>query len=423
MSSIGLSMAGSLNCLIPGWEALMKLFRHTEPPLRLLIIFVEWTLVLAWFISNTVSGYFLDKPQLFAIFVAYNLAFLGVSLLTPFDRPTWERRAYIALEMALIISAVWLQLQFDVLMYLVLLKSCLLLSRREAILTVILTGLTYLPSCFWGIPQRIQAFLEKLSTHGPGAIWNMPAMILSNTVEYVGVSVFVMVLGFVMVSERQNRQRAEALAQEVETLAANLERTRIAREIHDSLGHTLTSLDVQLEVAQKLRQRDPDQALQALDTAKLLATQCLQDVRHALQTIRQANFNLQTALTTLIEQIRYNQPFTIEAELKLPQLPLQTSHQLYCIIQEGLTNIQKHAQAHHIKLQSWSSDHCLTLQLSDDGKGFDPAMLHDGFGLRGMQERVQLMGGSLQIQTAPGQGTQIQVTIPILPYDSLAPCR
>ena len=101
-----------------------------------------------------------------------------------------------------------------------------------------------------------------------------------------------LLLSFAVIAERKSRQKAEFLAKEVEALAATLERTRIARDIHDSLGHTLTTLDIQLEVAQTLRQRAPEQALQALDTAKLLASQCLADVRRAVQTMRQTNFNL-----------------------------------------------------------------------------------------------------------------------------------
>jgi signal transduction histidine kinase len=216
----------------------------------------------------------------------------------------------------------------------------------------------------------------------------------------------------VILAERKSRQRAEVLAQEVETLAARLERTRIAREIHDSLGHTLTTLDVQLEVAQKLRQRDPEQALQAVDTAKKLASQCLEDVRAALSTIRNNDFNLQQALYELIAQVKQHQTLDIVVELHLPTLPLQTSHQLYCIVQEGLMNVQKHAQAKTVWLRGWMADESLTLELEDDGQGFDPGQSRSGFGLRGIEERVQLLGGKLKVSTVAAQGTQIQVTIP-----------
>jgi signal transduction histidine kinase len=81
-------------------------------------------------------------------------------------------------------------------------------------------------------------------------------------------------------------------------------------------------------------------------------------------------------------------------------------------VQEGLTNIQKHADATCVKLRSYVSEHEVIIELIDDGKGFNPDLSHEGFGLRGMQERVQLLGGQLLIKTAPGQGTSIHVAIP-----------
>jgi len=218
---------------------------------------------------------------------------------------------------------------------------------------------------------------------------------------------------FAIIAERKSRCKAEALTRQVETLAATLERTRIARDIHDSLGHVLTTLDIQLEVAQKLRFRNPDKALQSLDTAKLLASQCLTEVRRALQTMRQTDFDLNAALGTLLEQVNQNQTFTIELKVNLPQLPLQTSHQLYCIMQEGLTNIQKHACAKKISLRGQPTADSIIIDLEDDGVGFDSGLPRSGFGLRGMQERVQILGGQLKLSSTPGQGTQIQVRIPL----------
>jgi signal transduction histidine kinase len=226
------------------------------------------------------------------------------------------------------------------------------------------------------------------------------------------VSLFVILMGFVMVSEQKSRKRAEALAVEVETLAATLERTRIARDIHDSLGHTLTSLDVQLELAQKLCRRDPSKAVETIDTAKLLASQCLQDTRQAVQTMRQSPFDLNNALSTLVSQIQPNQQFEIQTQLNLPPLPLQTSRQLYCIVQEGLTNIQRHAQATRIQIQGKGTEAGIQIKLIDNGCGFDHLDRPTGFGLRGMQERVQMLGGNLKIDSSPNQGTEIEVWVP-----------
>ncbi|MBW4698925.1 MAG: response regulator [Aphanocapsa lilacina HA4352-LM1] len=126
---------------------------------------------------------------------------------------------------------------------------------------------------------------------------------LNASIYHLGISTFVILLGFVIVAERRSRARAEKLAEELEGLAANLERVRIARDMHDSLGHTLTALDVKLEVAQELYLRDPDRARQAVHTAKQLSGQCLQDVRLAVQAMRRPPLHLGAALEGLAEQV------------------------------------------------------------------------------------------------------------------------
>jgi signal transduction histidine kinase len=112
-----------------------------------------------------------------------------------------------------------------------------------------------------------------------------------------------------------------------------------------------------------------------------------------------------------VEQVGRNQSFIIHLNVKLPLLPIQTSHQLYCIVQEGLTNIQKHACASVVSLNGYQTSEGIILELIDDGQGFDVNAPASGFGLRGMQERVQILGGELKIDSYPGKGTQIQVII------------
>jgi signal transduction histidine kinase len=382
------------------------------PSLRWTLRWIEWIVILANLLSGLLSTYFRESPELLIPFMVYTLAFFALSFVFPSDRPLWQRRAYIAVEIILVVSAAWIRLWFTLVMYFVLAKSCFLLKRRDVVVAAVLNGIGYLSGNAWTLPQRIAQTIAQLQTQAPEEVYNPRAIFLVSSVEYLGASFFVVLLGFVMVAERQSRKRAEALAEEVKTLAATLERTRIARDIHDSLGHTLTTLDVQLEVAQKLRHRNPEQALQALDTANLLTKQCLQDVRRALQTIHQPNFDLATTLENLLEQIGQFQPIKIRYSIELPPLPLQTSHQLYCIVQEGLTNIQKHAQASQIELKIGFDDVCMTLDLIDNGRGFNPAQSFSGFGLRGMYERTQIIGGTLKINSILGQGTQIQVQLP-----------
>jgi signal transduction histidine kinase len=385
----------------------------TKIPIHWILRWVEWIVLLANLLSGLLSTYFQESPELLFPFIVYTIAFFILSFIFPVDRPPSQRRIYIAAEVILVVSAAWIRLWFSLLMYFILAKSCFLLKRRDVVIVGILTGIGYLSGNAWTLPQRVAETVTQLQTQTPEEVYNPRAILLVSSVEYLGASLFVILFGFVMIAERQSRQRAETLAKEVETLAATLERTRIARDIHDSLGHLLTTLDVQIEVAQKYSRREPAKAMQALDTAKNLAGQCLKSVRNSLQIIHQSNFDLNQALYELIHQIQMNQSFQFHLDINLPQLPPQISHQIYNVIREGLTNIQKHANATQIHLQGWATSNEIRLKLIDDGQGFYPHSPHAGFGLRGMQERVQILGGQVTINSAIGQGTQILVTIPL----------
>ena len=235
------------------------------------------------------------------------------------------------------------------------------------------------------------------------------SILVFSTALYIAVCTFTIFFSSVIVAEYKSRKRAEALSKQVEIMAKNLERTRIARDIHDSLGHTLTDLDIQLKVAKKLRDLDPDKARLAIDKASLLSGQCIEDVSRAVQTMRQNDFNLNRALSNLVEQISNERQIRIQWEIDLPQLSLSTSHQIYCIVKEGLINIRKHSQASQILFQGCSNNTEIVLKLKDNGMGFDAKSVHGGFGLQGMVERVQEIGGKLKINSVVGKGTEILV--------------
>jgi signal transduction histidine kinase len=394
----------------------MKLRLLENLSIRQTVRYVEWTLLATMFLVATLFTAILPGPTFpenapnWLVFIPLT-ALAGLSFMFPVDLPLWQRRTYIALEIALIFPTQFIAWDLDVILYFLIAKSCFLLSRKDVFFAVVITGIIWNFNFAYTLPEKLKFARNNIDQlHDPQRI--IPLSIITNISLYIAISVFVVLLCSIAISEQSSRRRAEALAREVEALAATVERTRIARDIHDSLGHTLTTLDVQLELAQKLRQRDPDQALQAVDTAKVLANQCLHDVRHALRTMRQPGFHLNEAIATLIEQVQLNQSFVIHAQINFPPLSLTTSHQIYCIVQEGLTNIQKHAQATQVTLKMQPEAEHLWLELMDNGCGFEPNSIGHGFGLQGMAERVHLLGGKLKIRSAPGTGTQIQVAIP-----------
>ncbi len=393
-------------------------------PIRRTLLYIEWTVIACTAMVITLNSR--DEPSFFISIVVYlclSVCFL-LSLLFPIDRPLWQRRVYVALEiMALLPTRTLTGWNLEVLLYLFLVKSCFLLNRRDVITTVIAAGIAWQLGVAWyfsGVP--VQLLRERVSLSHISQGLEHPeqykqqilvARVINDTGSYIGAGTFVVLLSFFVLSEQESRKRAIALTQQMEVLSATLERTRIARDIHDSLGHTLTTLDVQLALSKRAYQDNPKQAFQALSTAKDLASQSLTEVRCALRTMHEKNFDLDQALLTLTEQVQQGQAFKIHVNTNLSQLPPQIGHQIYRIIQEGLTNIQKHAQATSVCLDGKVAANQLTLELVDDGRGFNPQEAHAGFGLRGMRERTMLLKGQLSLESAPGKGTRVYITIPL----------
>jgi signal transduction histidine kinase len=152
--------------------------------------------------------------------------------------------------------------------------------------------------------------------------------------------------------------------------------------------------------------------LQAVDTAKVLTDQCVEDVKRSLKTIRDSHFDLDRALNHLIERHRQDKSLKIQALIRLPKLSLQISHNVYCLLKEALINIEKHSQATFIRLHLQARETEIILEIEDNGIGFDAQQFHSGYGIKGMKERVQLHNGRITIDSVCDRGTKIHVTIP-----------
>jgi signal transduction histidine kinase len=396
-------------------------------PIRRTLLYIEWTVIgsAAIVMMFNVRGQSVlsETQQITLTIVSLCLSScIWLSLFFPIDCPLWQRRAYVALEILVLLPTRTLtDCEFQLLLFFFLAKSCFLLSRKDVILTVIATGIAWQSGVAWYISEQP---IQSLRVSGPRVSQSLEhpekykeqilmARIINDTGTYIGAGTFVVLFSFSLLSEQESRKRAMALTHQIEVLSATLERTRIARDIHDSLGHTLTTLDVQLELSQRAYEDHPKQALQALNTAKDLASQSLAEVRCALRTMHEKNFDLHQALLTLTERVQQGQSFEIHLDTNLPELPPQVGYQIYRVIQEGLTNIQKHAQASSVYIGSKVTKDHLTLELVDDGEGFNVQASHTGFGLRGMRERAMLLKGQLDIESVPGQGTRIHLTIPL----------
>lgn len=218
---------------------------------------------------------------------------------------------------------------------------------------------------------------------------------------------------------RDAHRQLQAYAQRVEELAIAEERNRLAREMHDTLGHRLTVASVQLEGAQRLIPDDPDRASQMVTTVREQVREALQELRSTVATLRtplQADLSLPKALERLAQEFDQATDLIVHLDLtdEAFEIPGSQHHALYRAAQEGLTNVQRHAQAKEVWLDLHRQNGMITLTVADDGIGVaDEQDVDAGFGLHGLRERAMQLGGDLSLEPRPGGGTQLVFQIPV----------
>ena len=234
---------------------------------------------------------------------------------------------------------------------------------------------------------------------------------------------FVLQLTNKIITERQIRQKLananeqlKEYSQKIEELATVQERNRIARDIHDSLGHALTSLNIQMQTAVKLWDKEPKQARSFLTQAQFLGKTAMQEVRKSISTLREDGREeqpLEARIENLVDDYRKGTGLLICTDVsRCSSVSKPVVKTIYRIVQESLTNIFKYAQATEVKIQLKTTPEELNLTVVDNGKGFDPQQKRSGFGLRGMEERVTTVNGQFRLTTSPGNGCRIEVNIP-----------
>ena len=215
--------------------------------------------------------------------------------------------------------------------------------------------------------------------------------------------------------------RTARLSQEGREMAVLEERARLAREIHDTLAQQLTGIVIQLEAAQALVSRDPDRSVPALASAQELARAALAEARRSVWDLRPApltSTGLVAAAEAEVE--RFRRRTGIAARLRAermsppPALRPQAEVALLRITQQALANIAAHSGATRVNVRFRHVDSHVELTVRDNGHGFDTSALPAGsFGILGMAERVRVVGGTFEVESAPGRGTTITVRLPV----------
>jgi two-component system NarL family sensor kinase len=204
-------------------------------------------------------------------------------------------------------------------------------------------------------------------------------------------------------------------------IGAAQERNRIAREIHDTLAQGLTAITLQLETADALLESQPQvqRAHHAVQQALDLARANLDEARRSVMDLRAAPLEDRTlidALTAMLDLCRERDGINVSLEVSGDSrtLPARIEMALYRMAQEALTNVARHAKAKNVSVDLTYMPDEIRLTIQDNGIGFDPDQIPKGrYGLIGLNERAHLLNGALEICSAPGEGTNISVTLPL----------
>jgi signal transduction histidine kinase len=405
---------------------MIHLIPNRKYPLRFLLYF-EWVLLGIVVCSETLASLFglvsrLPRMPLLNLFCLLIFGIIGLKL--PL-RNRLNKIIYTGFEFILIaIASMVGGILIVPLLYIVLIaRNCLIF---EGITCSIISSFAVI---FALVTQLHRA--KYINLIQPLAINQQFGLILLVSVLILGIStIFMQMAVNAIVKEFESRQKLSIKSEElavantqlreytlrIEELATSQERNRIARDIHDSVGHALTVLNLNLEAALKLWQTDPESATEFLTEAKQLGSHALKEVRQSISTLRVdplVGLSLPEAIADLVEDFKRSSSISTILKIDLQQpIKNEITIAVYRIIQEALTNICKHASATEVTINIQTETN-LMLRIRDNGKGFQIEQNTTGFGLQSMRDRTLAVGGNLNIETVPNGGCKITASFPL----------
>ena len=402
----------------------------TYPSFRLLL-YLEWLLLATAVFMEVLLPFQLSWSLPLGVLAIATFSLMGLRL--PMVKLE-SKLIYTALEFGLILLPATqhtLSTRSVFLLCLVLvMRSCLIFKRSGQLAVLILSLLVY-GTLLLSRPIVPENFMpDKLVAMS----WDWR---LSNILLFSLTLVFALLLINALLAERQSREQLEIAHQQLEITNQQLcqyalriedqatlqERNRIAREIHDGLGHTLAAQTIQINNTLLFWQSNNDKALTFLKQAKELGAEALLEIRRSLSVLRSNPLqgqSLKSAIEKLLTDFQQTTGIEPSYQIDVPHIPTEVNTALYRIVQESLTNICKHAQATSVTVKLLAHAGIIHLSIEDNGKGFNPTQNTTGFGLQGMRERSVALGGQLNLHSQLGTGCCISVSLPLskLVYDS-----
>jgi signal transduction histidine kinase len=280
-------------------------------------------------------------------------------------------------------------------------------GRRGALLGSTWAALIHLSMGLWATPSDSRPMFLAQATARIALLYLVPLLV-----------------SVLAVRERQQHaeleiahQRLRRHAATVEQLAISRERNRMARELHDTLTHSLSALTVQLEALRTLLAHDPAAVQDALSDISALSRHGLEESRRAIQALRTdpvETLGLVGAVRDMLQafQVRTGVQVDFSVAGQEPDLLAEEARTLYRIAEEALTNTERHAAARRVSVRLAFGSDRIDLVVADDGVGFDPkAVDPDRYGLTGMHERAAMIGAKVEVSSRPGGGAEVRCSL------------
>jgi signal transduction histidine kinase len=373
----------------------LRLMRDLFQPLYI-AAYVTWLAVFLVLVETPAQAFRNDdRGAALALLIIFLAAFVGKGVVTS-SRPHWSVYPLLALEglAVLALCIAWPRNMAPVLT-IVFMADCAMLMRAPVLIAV-------------GVALNAVLWIVLATPWNESQPWRV-------LLAYLGFQLFATLTAWYAKRAEQTASilretNAHLLATRslLEESARDHERLRLARELHDVAGHKLTALKLNLTALE----RSSDASAQpSIKLVSQLATELLQDIRGVVAQIRQHDgLDMRQALTQLIAPLpspRIHLDVGIDARVD----SVAQAETLLRVVQEALTNIVRHAQADNAWISLERKGDAVRLSIRDDGRGIVP--FHEGFGLKGMRERLALVAGALEISRHGGTGVSLDITVPL----------
>lgn len=394
-----------------------------------LLLALEWMLISGIAITNILLPFPFKAPSdalpwsnipLWQVLIVLGFGVMGLKRPSKQNLP--GKILYTAIELGLIYlpSTLDSRLFFSPFYIVTVIRSCSIFGSLGQITTAIFANLLFIASLF---SPRL-SFILPGSTVEPEKVSSVILKAqLNGSFAFILVSTFILLLTNLLFFMQRSREeltqahhRLRQYALRIEDQATLQERTRIAREMHDALGHALTAQSLQLDTADYFWDSDPEKALRSLNEAKRLSKQALKEVRQAITMLRAdplQGLTLEGAIATLVQTFHQTTDILPSCSLRVTAVPpAAVNFCVYRVVQEALTNIAKHSHATEVSIYLQTTSKQVNVLIQDNGIGFTPSQNTSGFGLQGMQERTLALGGLFSAVSQAGLGCKIMAQIP-----------